>query len=131
LHHGSLGKLKFETVRLKLSLVKSLHDGLAKISLLQLSRRNIDGNAKPREAGLMPLFSLRAGHMQNPPAEWNNEPGLFRQQDEVGGRQQSQLRMFPANQRLSTNNISRFDIYLRLVINDKLFIIYSAAKLLH
>ena len=78
--------------------------------MAELHRRQVDRDPQPR-----PPRGLRAGRVQDPLAERQDQAGLVGLGDEVLGIEQAALGMQPADQRLDPHDGPRRGIDLRLV----------------
>src|SRR5438445_2234388 len=67
----------------------------------------------------MPLLHLRTSGAQHPLADWKNQSATFGDRNEFVGRQQSQLRIVPADQRLSSDDAIRIELDHRLVVDNE------------
>ena len=64
-----------------------------------------------------PCGRLGARCSQHPVAEFDNQPGVLSDRDEVGRRDHASLRMVPAQQRLAAGHLVAIEINHRLVVN--------------
>lgn len=92
-----------------------------------LHRRQVDRHQQRRQTGLLPLHGLATGFLQDPGADLDNQPGLFRQRDKGRRRNQPLLRMQPAQQRLDAHQAAAGQLELRLVVEDKLALLQRHA----
>src|SRR4029453_4880030 len=68
------------------------------LGLLELSRRDVDGNAEPGMPEIVPLADLMATGIQDPPSDRHDEPGHLSQGDEFVRRKEAELGVGPADQ---------------------------------
>jgi hypothetical protein len=66
-----------------------------------LLRRDVHGHAQTAVARATPLRALRARGAQDPVADRQDQARLLRDLEEVGGREQTELGVLPAQQRLA------------------------------
>ena len=71
----------------------------------------------------------RQASLKHPFAQRDDEADFLRQRDKVAGRQQTLLRMAPAQKRFKTSHIVAFQIHHRLIVNLKLISDQRAAQL--
>ena len=76
----------------------------------------------------MPLLHLAAGFKQHPAPDGDDAAGLFGDGDEFIGRDQSALRMLPADQRLEACQPPGFERHDGLILNEELAAINGAAQ---
>src|SRR5206468_5206583 len=87
-------------------------DGLVQRAAMELHRGDID-----RDADMFgPGRGARARLAHHPRADRDDEAGVLGDRNEVGGRDQPQLRMTPAEQRLERADPILFEIEQRLVV---------------
>ena len=112
------GDLKLQPLRRQAAFHQRAEDDVEQIALLELHRRDIDGDLDMRG----PCGSVRASPPQNPFAERHDQAGRFRERDELVGRDQTPYRMPPANQRLDAAELPGFDVDHRLVMQLELLV---------
>ena len=88
--------------------------------LLQLLRRDVDRDAESGWPDLLPLRVLLTRRAQHPLAHLANLSGLLRQREELIRREQPELRVQPAQQRLCTDDALASQIELWLVEEPEL-----------
>jgi hypothetical protein len=71
----------------------------------------------------MPGADLRAGRLQDPLPNRHDEPGHLRQGDELGGWDQAELRVLPAQQRLRPPNLAAAQVHHRLIVEHQLAVL--------
>src|SRR5204863_6844825 len=81
------------------------------------------GDPDRREALVTPSSSLQTSCSQYPFTDGHDQPGVFGESNKFGGRNESELRMLPTDQRFHSGNRQRIYGNLRLVIKQKLFIL--------
>ena len=94
---------------------------LADRLLLELADRQVHGDRK-RRAGFFPSPRLRAGLDEHPFADLADHPGLFRDRDELIGRDQPDARMVPTHEGLASDDATRVQADLRLVEQPQLIV---------
>src|SRR5579872_6445482 len=100
------------------------------IVLIELARRQVDGDARRLIALPLPRLSLLACLAQDERAEGGDYAGMLGCGNKAVRRDQTALRMVPAHQRLHTDETPLFDADLGLVPEDELFAIDGAPELL-
>jgi len=69
---------------------------------------------------VLPGLELTTCFAQNPPAERHDEPGLFRDRNEVERRNHSQHRVLPSHERFEADDLIRRQRHNRLVQQQEL-----------
>ena len=91
-------------MRLYLRLFKDGAEILQKILGAQFERRGVHRHGNRRQARLKPGSGLSAGFAQHPAANRSDQATVLGDGNELPWRQQSALRMLPADERLGANN---------------------------
>ena len=120
LHGRALGDLDLEVARVEAGLLEDAADARRQAALLELQRRQVDGEAQVGLAGGVPGHRLLAGAAQRPLADRHDQARLFRHRDEGVGRHQAAARVLPAQQRLDPGDAAGGEVDLRLVEEPEL-----------
>ena len=120
LHGARLGDLELEEAGLELRLLQRALHLAREVGVLELAGREIDRHPQPGMSRILPRARLGAGRAQDPGAERDDEPGHLGERDEVRGRNQTQLGMAPAQQRLHRSHAAGGDVEHGLVVEDEL-----------
>ncbi len=129
LHRHALGNLELEKLSGQLGVGQSDTNGLEQIEIVELTGGEINGDANRSQTARLPGHRLLARLAQGPHAHWHNESGVLKQRDKLPRRDQSCLRVIPANQRLSAGDAAAAQFDLRLVVQDKLLALERVAQL--
>jgi hypothetical protein len=97
--------------------------------LFQMPRRDIDGHPRWRDAFSLPYPQRLADIARHPLIQAADQIRLFRQLQEITWRQQTALRMIPANQRFDAADTAILQANLRLIEQDKLILVDGLAQL--
>src|SRR2546429_4956514 len=100
--------------------LERLTDHLQEVALPELKRRQIHRNAQRRQTLELPGTRLAAALAHHPFTDRVDQPARFRQRNELSRRDESPLRMLPAQQRLDAVNSARGGVDLRLVVQLEL-----------
>ena len=101
--------------------------GMNEILLLELTRRQIDGNPQIRETRFLPKLGLRAGRSQHPLADRDDQPGVLGHRNELERRDRAETRMVPAQQRLDSVAPATGQLDDRLVDDAQLLVVERVA----
>ncbi len=118
---------RLEIPRLQPAQLKRPADGLAE-SPLELPAGEIDSHPDARKPGVLPGPVLQAGSLEDPFAHGNDQTVLFGDRNEFGGQQQTQLRMPPAQQRLSRDYRAGVRVDDGLIVHLELVSVQCAAQ---
>ncbi len=119
-------RLGWQAARLE----RSLHL-VAKASVAQLARGDVDHHAERRDAFVDPALALAAGLAERPGADRQEEAGGVGERQERFGREHAVARMAPAQERLGTDHLARGDVDARLVDEEQLVPREAVAQLFH
>src|ERR1700723_589338 len=87
----------------------------------ELCSRNVHRHGYRRETRVHPSPGLRTCLSGDPLTDRHHEATVFGNWQELTGRNETSLRVLPANERLGACNCTCLEIYLRLVMQHKLF----------
>ena len=131
LHQDALRDLQRQARRRQPRLGEDLGDGILEVLSRELAGGDVHGDLQLRVAGIRraPPGELPAGLAENPLPQWRDESRLLRHRDELGGANQTLLRVVPPDQRLDRLDppISHADE--RLVVDAEVAAVHCAAKL--
>jgi hypothetical protein len=91
-----------------------------KTLIAKFDGRHINGYAFEWEAGALPFARLSACFTQHPAANREDEAGGFGDGHKLGGRNQSAIRMLPADQGLYARDLTGDEIYFGLIMRQEL-----------
>ena len=128
-HDAALGQLELEIRGVEGAALDHARDVAHQILLLELAPGQVDREAQAREARLVPGAHLRAGGAQHEAPELQDQAGLLGQRDELGGRDQAEVGVEPADQRLDADDRAIVQAHLRLVVDDQLGTLERAPQL--
>ena len=95
----ALGDLKDQQAGREARRRQRLADALDEAGVAQPARRDVDAERKRKvRSRLAPLSALRAGGLEDPAAERDDQPGVLREPDELVGSEQLASRMVPADE---------------------------------
>ncbi len=94
----------------------------------ELPSRDIDRDARNREALFMPLPRLLAGGPQHPLPDRNDQPGGLGDRNELGRRYDPELGMGPAQQGFHPGHLARGQADLRLIVQRQLAALERTAQ---
>ena len=126
LHRAGLGDLEVELVGLETAFLERVRDLAAEVGLLELPAGQVHRNRHLREPVLVPLARLRAGGAQHPLADRHDQARELGDRDELPRRDQAQLRVAPADERLGAEDLGRpqvdegLEVQLQLVVGHGL-----------
>ena len=100
----AFGNFEFQGRRRQTGFVQSLDHAVQKVRVLELARRQVNGNKKILVPDLVQSNGLAAGDIQHPTAQGFNGPGFFGHGNKLGWRHQAQFGVFPANQGFHAEN---------------------------
>ena len=97
----------------------------------QLARRDVDADEQriALAQGALPGAELPGGALEHEQAKLDDQPGLFGDGDEFGGRHPAQFRMVPARQRLEAGDGAVVEPHDRLVEDGDLVALDRAAQI--
>src|SRR6185437_7942642 len=119
-HNRALGQLQLEEAGLEACLMQRATDYFEEIPLAELLRRQVHGHSYRADAGHLPCSRLPARFAQHPFPNRDDQAGLFGHGDEAAGRDETALRVAPANQRLGAVDTAGLHVNLRLVVQLEL-----------
>ena len=82
---------------------------------MELPAAQVDGHGQGRMAGVLPALVLRAGGLQDPFAQGDDQARFFRDRDEFGRRHHAEIGHLPAQERFGPDHAARDQVHLRLV----------------
>src|SRR6266404_2211399 len=128
LHKDAFGELEVEIARFEAGFREYRPDRFDKTLVAKLDGGNINGNPLERQSRDLPDARLPACFAQQPTADLDNQATIFGDGHELGGKDESSVRLLPAYQRLDSRDLTRVEIYLRLIMQQELFSPESAAQ---
>src|SRR6476620_1833965 len=126
---NALGELERQERRRQLGAFERAVDVVDELGVLQLPRRDVDGDADVATERLAQPGCVQTGLVQVPAADRADQAGLFRQRDAVEGRNLAEGRVLPAKQRLEPDHLERLELYDRLVGEGELLLVERPAQL--
>src|SRR6266849_1289702 len=120
-HKHTFGELECEIPRCQASFREYRPDAFDKTLLAELDGGNIDGNRQWRESCALPGARLPACFAQHPTADGDNEATIFGDRHELRSWEEASIRLPPAYQRLDSGDLTRIEIYCRLIMQQELF----------
>ena len=129
-HRHVFGDLQLETLGIETGIGQHRSEGLYRISILELPRREVYRHPQRRQARFLPGFRLRTCCAEHPLVQRNDQFGLFRHGDEFSGEHQAPLWVLPAYEGFHADDLSGANVLLRLVVDDELFVPQRAPQLL-
>ena len=103
-HRDRLRDLEVEGGGLELRFLDDPADVRGEVALLELARRDVDGDAHRRRPPRLPLPELLAGPPEDPFADARDEPDVLGERDELARREDPLLGMAPADERLDADD---------------------------
>src|ERR1700693_5797890 len=116
LHKDAFGELEFEISSFQASFREYRPDTFGKTLIAELDGRNVDGNRQWRQSRVLPGTRLTACFAQHPTADLQNEATIFGDGHELRWGDKSSIRVLPTYQRLDSCDLTRVEIYLRLIM---------------
>jgi hypothetical protein len=99
-----------------------------KILVAKFGARNVNGDALEWEARCLPFARRSTCFTQHPAAYGENEATIFGDGNELGGWNQSAIRLLPADQGLDARDLTGDKIYLGLIVQQELIALDGAAQ---
>ena len=103
-------------------------DLLGERRVVQVSHREVDGDAQPVALGV-PARELAERLVEHVAGERLDQAGLLGRRDELARRDQTARRMLPARERLDAGDRARADVELGLVVQHELAVANRARQL--
>ncbi len=119
-HQHALGQLQGQQLRRDPAALHGPAHRVPDGAALELRHGDVDRHRQAGQALLMPGGDLCARRPQDPLADLDDEPGLLGDGDELVGREDAELRMAPAQQRLGAGDLAAGDLHFRLVEQHEL-----------
>ena len=113
-HQCALGDLEPDAARVERRAGQGIADLLDELGAAELPGREVDGDRQAVGAlaeTLLPGRQLLHGPVHHQLPDGDDEPGVLRQLDEVGGRDDAPLGMVPAHQRLEAGQPARAELH--------------------
>src|SRR5215216_3804908 len=127
LHDRGLADLQEQTVRSEPGLSQNPRDVPHEIGMPELTGREVDAHRQGRTwtPPFAPPDYLRAGFLQHREPDGDDQPGLFRDPNELCGRQQTPLRVSPTHQRLDPEHLAALHRDDGLVMDPELLSLHG------
>ncbi len=124
----ALGQLELEVLRRQAGVAQRARHDVGQADVAELHGRQVDGHHHRRHAGVDPGLQLRDGGAQHPFADRDDLAAGLGQRDELGRRDEAELGMLPAQQRLDAHELLAVGVQLRLVVQQQLVALQRAAQ---
>ena len=119
MHDGALGDFERDAVRISAGGGECRAHVRHQIVLGQLARGDIDADLQG-QTGALPFGRLSTSAAQNPAADLMDQFRFLGLGDEHAGKNQTMLRVMPAQQRFHADHQTRYQCQLRLVVQRQL-----------
>ncbi len=126
-HDGRLGDLERERVRVQRAVGERPLDIGHELVTVELARGDVDGHAD-RVAGVAPAHALVARLVEDPATDFDHQPGLLQQRDEVVRLDDAARGALPADQRLHARGAHLSQVERRLVDQEELVVLERHAQ---
>src|SRR5213080_2115212 len=96
---------------------------------MKLPGRYVHPDARQQNPLFAPASELSTSLAQHPFTQAIDQPGLFREMDEMNRSQQAALGMVPANQRFGARNETGLQVELRLIAKREFITLQSVVEI--
>ncbi|MNF71750.1 hypothetical protein D3C84_537070 [compost metagenome] len=130
LHQARLGDLDFQRARRKAAAQQAVEQVAGKLRLGQLQGRDVDRQAEVARqmSGGEPLLQLEDGVVDHPVADAQDVAAGLGHGDEVGGGDEAELGVNPAQQRFGADDAAAEQFDIRLIDEKELLVVQGDAQ---
>ena len=128
-HQGGFGDFQLEAGGRHAVLAEHAAAARDEARLLELTQRQIDRDSARLRHDFLPFAVVRADAIQDPFADIQDQAGLFRERNEMRGRDIAVARQAPAQQRLGADHAPGAQIHLGLIQDHQLVALQRAPQL--